>query len=103
MMVGEVDGKGAYAALKIGSWKLPNCEESPNGLSVSKNERWGAVFGRLYKKSRVMRALKPGGLCRRESVKGGGRDALNGVWERRRKQRQRPLFSAAFPQLLSDQ
>src|SRR5271155_3005896 len=41
---------------------------------------------------------KAGGLCRRESVKGGGRDALNGVWERRRKQRQRPLFSAAFPQ-----
>jgi hypothetical protein len=46
-----------------------------------------------------MRALKPGG---RESVKGGGRDALNGVWERRRKQRQRPLFSAAFPRIRSD-
>ena len=35
-----------------------------------------------------MRALKPGAVdlaawCRRESVKGGGRDALNGVWERR--------------------
>ena len=42
------------------------------------------------------RALKPGGLCCRESVKGGGRDALNGVWERRRKLRQRPPFSAAF-------
>jgi hypothetical protein len=41
----------------------------------------------------VMRALKPstcrlGGLVPpRKSVKGGGRDALNGVWERRRKQR----------------
>jgi hypothetical protein len=36
--------------------------------------------------------------CRHESVK-GGRDALNGVWERRRKQRQRPPFSAAFPRI----
>jgi hypothetical protein len=37
--------------------------------------------------------------CHRESVKGGGRDALNGVWDRRRKQRQRPPFSAAFPRI----
>ena len=34
----------------------------------------------------VIRALKPvpvdrAAWCRRESVKGGGRDALNGVWE----------------------
>jgi hypothetical protein len=42
--------------------------------------------GRLYKISRV-RALKPG--------------ALNGVWERRRKQRQRPPFSAVLPQARS--
>jgi hypothetical protein len=51
-----------------------------------------------------MRALKLGacrlgGLVPRESVKGGVRDTLNGVWERRRKLRQRPPFSAAFPQV----
>ena len=51
-----------------------------------------------------MCALKPGacrlgGLVPPESVKGGVRDALNRVWERRRKMRQRPPFSAAFPQI----
>ena len=37
------------------------------------------------------------GMLPREYVKGGGRNALNGVRERRRKLRQRPPFSAAFP------
>jgi hypothetical protein len=43
--------------------------------------------------------------CRRESVKGGRKDALNGVWERRQKQCQRPPFSGRLPtdtQLLVD-
>jgi hypothetical protein len=55
------------------------------GLSVSKM-RSEALFleqvGRLYKISKGdarAKARRP----RRESVKGGGRDALNGVWERR--------------------
>ena len=42
--------------------------------------------GRLYKISRVIRALKPGacrfgGLVPPREGKGDGRDALNGVWE----------------------
>src|SRR5277367_6215973 len=45
-----------------------------------------------------MRALKPGACRLGGLVKGGVRDALNGAWERRRKLRQRPPFSAAFPQ-----
>ena len=68
-----------------------NAKRARFGLPVSKM-RGAALFldlaGRLYKMSRVMCALKlgrPG--ARRESVKGGGRDALNGVWERCRKQR----------------
>ena len=35
--------------------------------------------------------------CRRESVKGGGRDVLNGVWEQHRKLRSRlPLSACLF-------
>jgi hypothetical protein len=61
------------------------------GLSVSKI-RGGALFlklvGRLYKISRVMRALKPAGLVppRERYSESGGRDALSAVWEQSRKQ-----------------
>src|SRR5277367_6363623 len=70
----------------------------------------GACFGNgaeaLQNIEGVMHALSQvpvdlAAWCRRESVKGGGRDALNGVWGRRRKQRQRPPFSAAFPWILA--
>jgi hypothetical protein len=39
------DRERVYAALKIGSWKLPKCEESPFGLSVNKTRASGLFFG----------------------------------------------------------
>ena len=48
------DTERAYAALKIGSWKLPEYEESPFGLSVSKMREglFLELVGKLYKISR---------------------------------------------------
>ena len=62
-------------------WALS--EQNERGLFLER-------VGRLYQVPVDLAAW-----CRRESVKGGGRGALNGVWERRRKQRQRTSFSAA--------
>ena len=91
-----------------GRWKLPtSADRGDHRLPRPGAMPSGRSFeGWLYKISRgVMCALKPG-ACRLgglvpppESVKDGVREALNRVWERRRKLRQRPPFSAAFPQI----
>jgi hypothetical protein len=66
--------------------KALKCEESPFRLLVNKMRARGFLerVGRLYKMEGDV-ALKLG-ACRlgrlvHESVEGGGRDALNGVWE----------------------
>jgi hypothetical protein len=98
--------RGRTRPLKWRPWKLPKCEESPNGLSVSEM-RGGALFlervGRLYKnveddaRAKARCPVDLAAWCRCES---------SGWWERRPETgcgndaellRQRPPFSAAFP------
>ena len=53
------DREREYRGLKIGSWKLPEGEESLFGLSVSKMRGGGLFLGMGRKILRVTRTLKP--------------------------------------------
>jgi hypothetical protein len=96
------DRERAYPALKYDPGSCQNAKRARFGLSVNKM-RGGVLFldpvERLYEISRVMCALKPG--ARRLGRPDAAARALNALWERRRKQRQRPPFSAAFPPIRS--
>ena len=82
----------AYAALKYDPGSCQNAKRARLGVFSEPNERRGPVFRlggeALRNIEGDVAALKPEARrlwvawCRRESVKGDGRDALNGMWER---------------------